>query len=160
MLPYWYIGFNNFWYIHLYISPRKYFAQKNYPFPLQETIDNHIFVERNCEFFIEAEDAQAGHIVEMELRYLTGRHVNDPVYACEKHKDSTDSRYSFCVLRLSSVQKEEDQYGHLSLKIPVPNLPAENGNFFTIPVMFRCWNSCSKDYGKNQELILKLRDLK
>ncbi|XP_050696130.1 uncharacterized protein LOC126985380 isoform X2 [Eriocheir sinensis] len=120
--------------------------------------DNILFVERNRVIYIEVEGAQAGQIVTVEQRYMAGAHENVPVYACGIHVASTDPHYSFCVPKLSSVHKEMDRNGHLSLKIPVPNPPAENGNSFTFPLMFRCWNSCHKDHGRDQEIILKLSD--
>lgn len=104
----------------------------------------------------EALGAQPGHVVRVGLRFSTGAHHNTPVLACKTHNDEKDKDISFHVPK-HNTRKVKDVEGHFILEIPVSS-NSNTGNTFKFSIVFRCLNSCHREHGKSQEIIMHLID--
>ncbi|XP_050696141.1 uncharacterized protein LOC126985382 isoform X2 [Eriocheir sinensis] len=111
----------------------------------------------NKDIPIKVVGAQGGYVVEVGMRYTTGVHHDTPVLACKTHDDNDKAGFPFHVPKLHVVKMKD--HGHPTVKIPVPNNGSDEGTF-TFSVVFWCLNSCHRKYGKGQEMILKLYDMR
>ena len=119
--------------------------------------NNSIIIAKRGEAIKIAVPSANTRYVKVSVRNSAELHCDEPVKPCNNHRDDKPhSDATFYIPPKVSVEYDMRDGHHTALVMVLGQ--EDSPGYYNFSVVFRCWTSCNKMQGKEQELILTAYD--